>query len=250
MITSISSQKGGTGKTSSTLAISAGLAREGKKILIIDTDPQANSSKVLLADEYIKLTPNETLYRTIIDRKSLPVHDTTLGNLWVVPSHVLLSDTDIKLTTAIDHREARLKKALDEIKDNYDFVFIDCPPTLSWLTINAFTASDEVVVVVSPGYFELDSTIQIIRVISDVRDNFNQFLKLKGFLFTMADNSNATKTSLSLLRQTYPSSVFETVINKNTDVRDAHLNKQDIFTYNPKSRAAQDYLRLIKELYL
>lgn len=249
MVTSIACQKGGTGKTSTSISLSAGLAKKGKKILLIDMDSQANASKVIIGDKYSELQKEETLYSTIIERKPLPIRKTYLKNLDIVPSHILLSDTDIHLTTAIDHREARLKTQLDKIKKNYDHIFIDCPPALSWLTINAFTASSEIIVVISPGYFELDSTVQIMRTIIDVRDNFNDELKLKGFLFAMADGTNATKLSLSLLRQTYPNNVFNTVINKNTDIRDASMAKQDIFSFNSSARAASDYERLINELF-
>src|SRR5215211_8090769 len=165
MVISIASQKGGTGKTTTSISLAAGLARKGKRVLLVDTDSQANSSKVLLAD-YQQLTHEETLYRTILARKPLPVHETAIPNLRLVPSHILLSNTDIELTTAIDHREARLKQALDAVKDGFDYAIIDCPPTLSWLTINAFTASDKVLVVVSPGYFELDSIVQISKTIT------------------------------------------------------------------------------------
>jgi chromosome partitioning protein len=156
MIYSIASQKGGVGKTSSTISISAGIAKKGKKVLVIDIDSQANSSKVLLSN-YQQLQKHQTIFTTILDRNPLPIHKTYVPNLDIVPSHILLSNTDVELTTAIDHREERLKRELDLIKHNYDYIFIDCPPTLSWLTINAMTASDKVIVIVSPGYFELDS---------------------------------------------------------------------------------------------
>ncbi len=160
-----------------------------------------------------------------------------------------MSNTDIALTTAIDHREARLKQALDDVRDGYDFVFIDCPPTLSWLTINAFTASDKVLVVVSPGYFELDSIVQISKTIGEVREFFNPQLELAGFLFTMSDPTINSKTSLEILRKTYGSSVFNTVVPRNTDLRDAHFSKQDVFTFNAKSAAARAYSKLIAELF-
>jgi chromosome partitioning protein len=171
-------------KTTTSISLAAGLAHKGKSVLLIDTDSQANSSKVLLP-AYQTIPPDQTLYRTIIERKPLAVHETSVPRLSIVPSHILLSNTDIELTTAIDHREARLKHALDEIKDRYEYVFIDCPPTLSWLALNAFTASDKVLVVVSPGYFELDSIVQISKTISEVRAVFNPQLELAGFLFTM-----------------------------------------------------------------
>ena len=153
------------------------------------------------------------------------------------------------LTAAFDHREARLKKQLDAIMHNYEFIFIDFPPTLSWLTINAMTAADKVIVVVSPGYFELDSIVQISKTINEVREYFNPDLDLAGFLFTMSDPTVNSKTSLQLLRKAYTTSVFNTVIPRNTDLRDAHFQKQDIFTFNAKSPAAQAYNKLVRELF-
>src|SRR5438270_1564906 len=125
MILSIASQKGGTGKTTTSISLSAGLARKGKKVLLIDVDSQANSSKVLLPN-YLTIPFAETVYRTILERKPLAIHKTEVPNLDIVPSHILLSNTDVELTTAKDHREARLKRELDTIKSQYDFVFIDC----------------------------------------------------------------------------------------------------------------------------
>ena len=248
MIYAIASQKGGTGKTSTAISLAAGLAHAGKKTLLVDIDSQANSSKVLLP-AYQKLDKSETIYRTILERKTLPVHQTSVENLSLVPSHILLSHTDIELTTAIDHREERLKTALDAIQAGYDYVFIDCPPTLSWLTINAFTAADKVIVVVSPGYFELDSIVQMSKTVEEVRQFFNANLELLGFLFTMSDGTINTKTSLQVLRQSYTDKVIKTVIPRNTELRDAHFQKQDVFTFNPKANAAIAYRKLIRELF-
>lgn len=248
MIISVASQKGGTGKTTTSISLAAGLGRRGKRVLLIDTDSQANSSKVLLPN-YQEIGKHQTIYTTILERKPLPIHKTTVPNVTIVPSHILLSNTDIELTTAIDHREARLKTQLDKIKGNYDFVIIDCPPTLSWLTINAFTASDRVIVVVSPGYFELDSIVQISKTIDEVQSIFNPDLELLGFLFTMSDPTINTTTSLRLLRQTYTDRVFATIIPRNVDIRDAHFQKQDIFAFNPRAKSAQAYDKLIKELF-
>lgn len=245
---SVASQKGGTGKTSTSISLAAGLARRGERILLIDTDSQANSSKVLIP-EYQNLKKEDTIYTTIIDRQPLPILETSVPNLDVVASHILLSQTDITLTTAIDHRESRLKNALDVIKDQYAYIIIDCPPALSWLTINALTASDYIVVVISPGYFELESTIQITRTIGEVRSYFNPDLTLRGFLFTMNDPTINSKNSLLLLRQTYPEQVLNTVIPRNVDLKDANMAKQDIFSYDPSSKAALAYQQLIQELF-
>lgn len=249
MIVSIASQKGGTGKTSTSISLAAGLARKGKKVLLVDIDSQANSSKVLLP-HYPKLTKEQTIYQTILERQPLMVQPTTVPNLELVPSHILLSNTDVELTTAIDHREARLKHELDRVKDNYDFIFIDNPPALGWLTINAFTASDRVLVVVSPGYFELDSLVQLSKTLDEVRRFFNPNLDLLGFLFTMSEPTINTATSLQILRQTYTGKVLHTVIPRNTDLRDAHFNKQDIFSFNPQAKAALAYDKLIREIFL
>jgi chromosome partitioning protein len=246
MVISIASQKGGVGKTTSSISLSAGLARKGKKVLLVDIDSQANSSKVVLKD-YQAILKEQTIYTTILNRSPLPVHSTEITNLDIVPSHILLSNTDVALTTAVDHREERLKRELDLIKHKYDYVFIDCPPTLSWLTINAFTASDQVMVIVSPGYFELDSIVQISKTIHEVKELFNPQLKTAGFLFTMSDPTVNSKTSLQILRQTYTGTVFNTVIPRNTDIRDAHFEKKDIFSYNASAASAQAYMKLIDE---
>src|SRR3954465_13593583 len=130
MIIAIASQKGGVGKTSTSISLAAGLAKKDKRILLIDIDSQANSSKVLLPD-YPRIPSDQTIYRTIVDQKPLPIVQSQVQNLFVVPSHILLSETDVRLTTAFDRCKTRLKRELDKIKDAYDYVFIDCPPSLS-----------------------------------------------------------------------------------------------------------------------
>jgi len=247
MVITIASQKGGTGKSSTAISLSAGLARDGHKVLLIDTDSQENSSKVLLPN-YAQLETEDTLHRTILNRKELPIRNTFVDNLHISPSHILLSNTDVELTVARDHREERLKRELDKVKSAYDYVFIDCPPNLGWLTVNALTASDKVIVVVAPGYFELDSIVQISKTIAEVKDYYNPGLQLWGYLFTMSDPTINSSTSLRILRQTYTGRVFNTVIPRNTDLRDAHFNKQDIFSFNPKAKAASAYKRLIREI--
>lgn len=248
MITAIASQKGGTGKTTTALALAAGLAHKGKRVLLIDADSQANASKVLLPS-YQHVGKDETLYRTIIDMQPLAIHPTSNSRLFLAPSHILLSDTDMQLTTARDHREARLKNQIDQVKGDYDHILIDCPPALGWLTLNAFTAADEVIVIVSPGYFELDSIVQIQKTIAETKRYFNPGLELRGLLFTMSDPTINTASSLTVLRKLYAGQLLHTIIPRNTDIRDAHFNKQDIYTYSPQSKGAVAYARLVEELY-
>ena len=249
MVIAIATQKGGTGKTTTSISLASGLARlYGKKILLVDIDSQANSSKVLIP-EYASLSKENTICATMLERNPLPVHKSSIPNLDIVPSHILLSNTDVELTTAKDHREARLKTRLDQIKDQYDHIFIDCPPALGWLTINAFTASDNVLVVVEPGYFELDSVNQLNKTLDEVREIFHPSLSILGYLFNKADPTINSRTSLQILRQTFTGKVFKTVIPRNVSLKDASFNKQDIFAFDPKCKGASAYQKLIKELF-
>ena len=138
-------------------------------------------------DDFPHLRADQSIYVTIIDRKPLPVRPSTIPNLDVVPSYFLLSNTDVKLTTAIDPLAARLKTQLDAIRAQYEHVIVDCPPALSWHTIDACTASDRVLIPVAPGYFELDSIVQISKTVPEVREYFNPQIGLAGFLYTMSD---------------------------------------------------------------
>lgn len=248
LVIAVATQKGGTGKTTTSISLAAGLARiYHKKVLLIDIDSQANSSKVLLPN-YQEISKEETIFTTLLERNPLPVHKSSIPNLDIVPSHILLSNTDVELTTAKDHREARLKSQLDPIKARYDTILIDCPPALGWLTINAFTAADQVLVVVEPGYFELDSINQLNKTLQEVREIFHPNLSLLGYLFTKADPTINSRTSLQILRQTYTDKVLKTVIPRNVALKDASFQKQDIFSYNSKSKGAAAYRKLIEEL--
>jgi chromosome partitioning protein len=249
MTIAIATQKGGVGKTTISIALAAGLAHRGDRVLVIDMDHQANASKVLM-ENYQDLRKEQTVYMKVMERQPLRVHPTSVPNLAIAPGHILLSNTDTELALAKDHREARIKRELDRIKDQYDYVIIDCPPNLGWQTINALAAADGVLIIVTPGYFELDSIVQIHKTIAEIREFYNSGLRILGHLYTMSDPTNNSASSLRILRQTYTGQVLKTVIPKNVDIRDAHFHRQDIFTYNPKSKSAQAYQWLIEELAL
>ena len=250
MIIAIATQKGGTGKTTTSISLASGLARlHDKKVLLIDIDSQANSSKVLLPN-YKDFPKDQTIYTTLLHRNPLPISQTSVPRLDIVPGHILLSNADVELTTAKDHRESRLKDQLDPIKARYDDIFIDCPPALGWLTINAFTAADAVLVVVEPGYFELDSIVQMNKTLAEVREFYHPNLRLLGYLFTKADPTINSRTSLQILRQTYTDQVVKTVIPRNVALKDASFNKQDIYAFEPKAKGALAYQKLIRELFL
>lgn len=250
MIVAIATQKGGTGKTTTSISLASGLARfHQKKVLLIDIDSQANSSKVLLPN-YKNFSKDQTIYTTLLHRHPLPISPSSVPGLEIVPGHILLSNADVELTTAKDHRESRLKDRLSPIKARYDHIFIDCPPALGWLTINAFTAADSVLVVVEPGYFELDSIVQLNKTLAEVQEFYHPNLRLLGYLFTKADPTINSRTSLQILRQTYTDQVIKTVIPRNVALKDASFNKQDIFAHDPKAKGALAYLKLIRELFL
>jgi chromosome partitioning protein len=249
MIISVATQKGGTGKTTTSLSLSSGLAHRGKRVLLVDLDSQANASKVLLPN-YQEIPKDETLLSTILDRKPVPIHKSTNENIDVAPSHILMSTTDIELMMAKDHREERLKNALKGVVDHYDHIIIDCPPSLGWLSINAFTASDGVIIVVIPGYFELDSVVQITKTLKEVRQFYNFEIDLLGLLFNMSDATINSRTSLQVLRQAYTDKVFKTVLPRATVVRDAHFERQDIFSYKPNSPYVNAFNKFIDELQI
>lgn len=250
MVIAVATQKGGTGKTTTSISLASGLARlHNKKVLLVDIDSQANSSKVLLPD-YQTLNRQDTICATMLERNPLPVHGSSIPNLDIVPSHILLSNTDVELTTAMDHREARLKTELDRIKAQYDFIFIDCPPALGWLTINAFTAADQVLAVIEPGYFELDSIAQLNKTLGDVQGLYHPQLSLLGYLFTKADPTINSRTSLNVLRETFGDKVFDTIIPRNVALKDASFKRQDIFSFDPDCKGAKAYIRLIEEVFV
>ena len=249
MVISVASQKGGVGKTSTAISLAAGAARRGRKVLLIDIDPQANSSKVLV-DDFVSLRAEDTIYTTIIKRNPIPYYPTQVEGLFISPSHILLSEASITLTVARDHREARLREQLEALIDQFEHIFIDCPPSLDWLTLNAFTASNRIVVVTSPGFFELDSLVQLGKVVEEVREFYNPGLELFGFLFNMSDPTVSSRESLKILRQTYTDQVFKTVVPRNVDLRDASFAKQDIFAYKADAKTAEAYQKLIDEMGL
>ncbi len=249
MVISVASQKGGVGKTSTAISLAAGAARRGRKVLLIDIDPQANSSKVLV-DDFVSLRAEDTIYTTIIKRNPIPYYPTQVEGLFISPSHILLSEASITLTVARDHREARLREQLEALIEQFEHIFIDCPPSLDWLTLNAFTASNRIVVVTSPGFFELDSLVQLGKVVEEVREFYNPSLELFGFLFNMSDPTVSSRESLKILRQTYTDQVFKTVVPRNVDLRDASFAKQDIFAYKADAKTAEAYQKLIDEMGL
>lgn len=241
-IISISNHKGGVGKTTSTQNIGVGLSKSGKKVLLVDLDPQANLSDAFGYDQV-----EISIYDALLGKQDLPIIELT-GNLHLVPSNIDLSVAEPELT-AKTGREYKLKEILEEIKDNYDYILIDCPPSLGLLTVNAFTASTEIYIPIDGEYFALKGLDKLIMVINEVKKVINPNIEITGAFVTRFDKRLIiNRTTEELLKEYFPNRVFKTQIRKNVSLVEAPANNQSIYTYSPESTGAEDYKALVEEI--
>lgn len=246
-IIAIANQKGGVGKTTTSINLSAALAAKGKKVLIIDTDPQGNSTSGFGVD---KNDLEDTVYELILGECSMRdcIIPDVVPNVSIVPSNVNLAAAEIELI-GVDKKEYILKNEVDYVKANYDYIIIDCPPSLNMLTINAMTTADSVIVPIQCEYYALEGLSQLIHTINLVKERLNPDLDMDGVVFTMYDSrTNLSMQVVENVKQNLKQHVYETLIPRNIRLAEAPSYGKPINMYDPKSAGAEAYMKLAEEV--
>jgi chromosome partitioning protein len=252
----IANQKGGVGKTTTVLNLGASLARKGKKVLVVDLDPQANLSSGLgFTKQFDKQSWNETeeapyksIYDVLINQTPLSkvFVMTNQKNLMLIPSHLSLAGAEIEMVNMLA-RETLLKKALSEFKENIDYVLIDCPPSLGLLTINALTASDDLIIPIQCEYFALEGLGQLLETTKLIR-GINPDLEIGGVVLTMFDSRTRLSSNVvDDVREYFKEKAFKTVVPRNVRLSEAPSYGQSIFEYDETSTGAKAYDQLARE---
>ena len=246
-IIAIANQKGGVGKTTTSINLSSCLADLGKKVLLVDIDPQGNATSGV---GIIKQNLENTVYELFLDECTISecLTKSVVDNLNVLPSNVNLSGAEIDLI-GVENREYILKNVLDQIKDLYDYIIIDCPPSLNILTVNAMTAADSVIVPIQCEYYALEGLSQLIHTINLIQDRLNNKLEIDGIVFTMYDSrTNLSSDVVENVKINVHINIYDTVIPRNVRLAEAPSFGLPIHMYDGKSAGAVAYKNLAKEI--
>ncbi len=246
-VISVANQKGGVGKTTTTVNLGACLAEEGKKVLLVDMDAQGNATSGIGIK---KSDVHNDIYDVLVNEVPIKevIQKTAREGLDIAPATIQLSGAEIELTSMMA-RESRLKLALKDVIDDYDFILIDCPPSLGHLTINSFSASDSILIPVQSEYYALEGLSQLLNTIRLVQKHFNADLRIEGVLLTMYDaRTNLGSEVVEEVRKYFRERVYDTIIPRNVRLSEAPSHGKSIIDYDPKSKGAESYQALAKEV--
>lgn len=246
-VIAVANQKGGVGKTTTTISLGAALAEKGRRVLVVDLDPQGNATTGLGVDGR---QFEQSVYDVLLNDVPMVdiVEPTGFANLFVAPATLDLAGVEQELTSVIS-RELRLKKALESVVGDFDFVFIDCPPSLGLITINAFAAATEIMVPVQTEFYALEGLTQLQRIVDLVQRNLNESLKIKTVILTMYDSRNTLSIDVAAeVRRHFPDELCQTVIPRTVRLAEAPSFGQPITVFDPSSKGAKAYRSLSEEI--
>jgi chromosome partitioning protein len=246
-IISIANQKGGVGKTTTTVNLAAALGALKKNVLVVDIDPQGNATSGMGLS---KKEGESSSYDMIIGGKTAAqvIRQTEFLNVWIIPSSMALAGAEIELVE-LNRRESRLKEALSQVRASFDYILIDCPPSLGLITLNALSASDTVLVPIQCEYFALEGLSQLISTIRQVKRLYNETIDIEGVLLTMYDGRlNLTQQVVVEVKKFFPKKVFRTVIPRAVRISEAPSFGQPILYYDKTSKGSEAYMGLAREL--